>query len=359
MRVAWVIMLVAWLASYAPGSVAAKAALDAASGTVPTGVTLFHDSAFVFVPTPTQEPDNPLFYRGSFKAAPAQQAAVSALTTAPAAVIGPPAATPAPGGTAPAASTVAPTGVSSATPTSTAVAAPSSTPVPTIAAVRPTSPPPTVTPTPFVLGAVPDARFHEGGFYLPPLTPNPIDEPDNYRGSVTADPGGVLRPSMAGELPAAPFGAVAPASHPAGPSYEVLQPTYWEQSPLPVFGRAMYYNPGIMSAVYTYRLQNQEVRPCAECVGYVALLRAGDLNRKVWLRWEDGTIEGPFLVIDVAARHHVPLLLRRNWVVDVDYQTALRLDMSRPLAVTVLALPPYITADAPGAPDFRMEVTFR
>ena len=102
----------------------------------------------------------------------------------------------------------------------------------------------------------------------------------------------------------------------------------------------MYYNPGIMPEVLSYRLQLKQVEVCGDCVGYVALLRAGDLNRKVWLQWDDGTVEGPFLVIDVAARHHVPSLLARSWVVDVDYPTAMRRGMNQPIPVTVLAAPP-------------------
>jgi hypothetical protein len=175
---------------------------------------------------------------------------------------------------------------------------------------------------------------------------------------VIADPGSLLAAPAANTaaLPDIPYASMVPKSFLPGTTYDTLRPSYVEASPLPAQGRAMYYNPGIMSAVYAYRLQNREIKPCPECVGYVALLRAGDLNRKVWLRWEDGAVEGPFLVIDVAARHHIPLLLSRNWVVDVDYQTALRRKMNCPVPVTVLASPPYIAAEAPTG---QMEVAFR
>ncbi len=108
----------------------------------------------------------------------------------------------------------------------------------------------------------------------------------------------------------------------------------------PRIGRAMYYNPGIMERVLSFRLQSGHVSNCEECVGNVALLDRSDLNRKVWLEWEDGTVDGPFLVIDVAARHHVDMLLQRHWVVDIDYQTARRIGMNRPLPVTVWDHPP-------------------
>ena len=102
----------------------------------------------------------------------------------------------------------------------------------------------------------------------------------------------------------------------------------------------MYYNPGIMQTVLSFRLEVGHVALCQECVGYVALMRREDINRRVWLEWEDGVVEGPFLVIDTAAKQHVASLISRNWVVDVDYETALRRGMNRPLPVTVWASAP-------------------
>lgn len=75
-------------------------------------------------------------------------------------------------------------------------------------------------------------------------------------------------------------------------------------------------------------------------MGSVALLRAGDLDRKVWIQLENGEVDGPFQVLDVAARHHIPSLLARNWVVDVDYDTAMRWGMRGPVPVTILGAPP-------------------
>lgn len=118
-----------------------------------------------------------------------------------------------------------------------------------------------------------------------------------------------------------------------------LNPSYNEASLLPLAGLAMYYNPEVMQEVVLNRLAMGDVSVCNECIGQVALLRVGDLNRRVWLQWEDGKIEGPFLVADVAAPQHVAYLLARNWVVDVDYRTALRKGMTAPVPVTVLAGP--------------------
>jgi hypothetical protein len=116
--------------------------------------------------------------------------------------------------------------------------------------------------------------------------------------------------------------------------------TYRQATSLPIAGYAMFYNPNVMQEVVANRLQMGHIAPCGECIGNIALLRAGDLNRRVWLQWPDGTVEGPFLVADVAARHHVPQLLARNWAVDVDYQTAVRRRMTGPVWVTVLGSPP-------------------
>lgn len=170
---------------------------------------------------------------------------------------------------------------------------------------------------------------------LPPAisTPAPVatleldlTNPDFYRGSSEIAP----------LSPAQPAAATAAA----GPSSNKLTPSSGEHSLLPAGGKAMYYNPGIMQEVYAYRLKLGQIAPCGECVGYVALLHKGDINRRVWLQWPDGGVEGPFLVIDVAASRHVAMLLSRGWVVDVDYSTALRHGMAGPVPVTVLDAAP-------------------
>jgi len=116
--------------------------------------------------------------------------------------------------------------------------------------------------------------------------------------------------------------------------------TYGQPSALPITGYATYYNPNIMQQVLNYRLSLGQVSTCNECVGTVALLQAGDINRRIWLQWADGSVEGPFLVIDVAASQHVKMLLARHWVVDVDNRTAVRHGMLGPVLVTVWGSPP-------------------
>ena len=119
-----------------------------------------------------------------------------------------------------------------------------------------------------------------------------------------------------------------------------LNPSYSDATPLPVSGKVMYYAPGVMDRVINYRTRENSIDACAECVGHVALLRVGDINRKVWILLEDGTLEGPFLVVDVAHPNHVDALLARDWVVDVDWETAQRWSMKGPIAGTVLDAPP-------------------
>jgi hypothetical protein len=119
-----------------------------------------------------------------------------------------------------------------------------------------------------------------------------------------------------------------------------LAPGYWEPSPLPQTGLATYYAPGMMEYVAGYRQTQGQLPACPECVGTVALLRAGDIGRKVWLQQTDGERVGPFLVIDCARRQDVDPLVARGWVVDVSYELGQAWAMNRPLAgVTVLEDP--------------------
>lgn len=117
-------------------------------------------------------------------------------------------------------------------------------------------------------------------------------------------------------------------------------PGYHQQTPLPQIGKAMYYASGVMERVIKYRLHVGDITPGKECLAYVALMRKGDLDREVWIVI-NGHAEGPFCVVDVAALQHIPSLLERNWVVDVDYQTAKRWGMVGigPKYVVVLGAP--------------------
>ena len=119
-----------------------------------------------------------------------------------------------------------------------------------------------------------------------------------------------------------------------------LVPGYWEQTSLPQTGLATFYAPGMMEYVRAYRESLGQLPDCPECVGTVALLRAGDIGRKVWLQPPDGERVGPFLVIDCARRQDVAPLVARNWAVDVSYELGQAWGMLAPLGgVTVLEDP--------------------
>lgn len=60
-------------------------------------------------------------------------------------------------------------------------------------------------------------------------------------------------------------------------------------------GRATYYAPGLMAQVAINRSMDLDGH-----LAGVALNRSGDLGRTVWIQWDDGAIDGPFLVVDCA-----------------------------------------------------------
>jgi len=108
----------------------------------------------------------------------------------------------------------------------------------------------------------------------------------------------------------------------------------------PDVGRAMYYAAGVMNRVLQNRIAWKQIPPGAvsDCEGgdskyrgCVALLRAGDIGREVYLKRPGQNAEGPYLVIDVAAEKDIACLLERNWIVDVDWGTAQRWNMKGPV----------------------------
>ena len=82
-------------------------------------------------------------------------------------------------------------------------------------------------------------------------------------------------------------------------------------------GKATYMVPGLMEQVAENR-----GRSLAGYAGGVALNRAGDLGRLVWLEWADGAVNGPYLVVDCARREHFEERERQRLIVEVDAQTA-------------------------------------
>ncbi|PKO24028.1 MAG: hypothetical protein CVU38_01030 [Chloroflexi bacterium HGW-Chloroflexi-1] len=126
---------------------------------------------------------------------------------------------------------------------------------------------------------------------------------------------------------------------------------------MPQTGVATFYADGLMSYVEGYRRERGQVADCPECVGAVALLRAGDIGRKVWLQPPGGEPVGPFLVVDCARSEDVAPLLARNWVVDVSYEVGQLWGMVRPLdGVTVFEDPSDATWTGPQVSPTRFYV---
>jgi hypothetical protein len=132
--------------------------------------------------------------------------------------------------------------------------------------------------------------------------------------------------------------------------------SYWERTPLPQQGLATYYNLGVMEQVLENRLTAKDIDVCPDCVGTVALLRAGDIGRKVWLQPPGGDPVGPFLVIDCARRTDVQPLLDRNWVVDVSFEVGQYWGMNRPLDGVIVFEDPADTV--PGRQVNRIPTPF-
>ena len=101
-------------------------------------------------------------------------------------------------------------------------------------------------------------------------------------------------------------------------------------------GYATYYAEGLMDRVISNR-----------GLGYgdgVALNRAGDLGRNVWLVWDDGSITGPMPVVDCAQQNHYAERVNRGRVVEVSAELAMEKGFYGvgPVPVTVLFEPPMI-----------------
>lgn len=96
------------------------------------------------------------------------------------------------------------------------------------------------------------------------------------------------------------------------------------KSPLPATGKAMYYSKGLFEKVLASRVKSEKFPICDNCVGLIAMLRDGDRRRKVCINRKGQPTEGPFLVADVAGDSHKKQMIEKEWVADVDYETAIR-----------------------------------
>jgi len=95
-------------------------------------------------------------------------------------------------------------------------------------------------------------------------------------------------------------------------------------------GYATYMNPGMMNTV----IDNRGL----SWADGVALNRAGDLGRTVWIVWDDGSVTGPLPVVDCAQENHYLERERQGRVVEVSARLAKEKNFYRvgPVPVTVL-----------------------
>jgi hypothetical protein len=65
-------------------------------------------------------------------------------------------------------------------------------------------------------------------------------------------------------------------------------------------GLATYYNDGVMQEVYKTRIALNQITPCVECIGTVAVLDHELLNQKLWFTFDGNVYYGPMHIIDSA-----------------------------------------------------------
>ena len=94
---------------------------------------------------------------------------------------------------------------------------------------------------------------------------------------------------------------------------------YWtEPTPYTVTfqtGTATYMRPGLMEQV----VENRGMQLAGRIP--VALNRAGDLGRYVWLEWTDGTIQAA-IAVDCAQKQHFPTRSKQRRIVEVSAEIA-------------------------------------
>ncbi len=96
-------------------------------------------------------------------------------------------------------------------------------------------------------------------------------------------------------------------------------------------GQATFYGDGIFDQV----IINRGLVVPYDVIGFAALLEPEHIGRRVWIRWPDGTLDGPYLSSDCANAAHRGDLIERGWIVDVDRATARLHGMAAPTLVTV------------------------
>ncbi len=99
--------------------------------------------------------------------------------------------------------------------------------------------------------------------------------------------------------------------------------SWWTPAPQHIVGKAVWYAPGIMEATARYRGMSFD-----GFVGGVSLMSPADIGETVWLKRPGYGWEGPFLVVDCAARQDFWVVVSEiKEVVEVDFETAKRWGM--------------------------------
>jgi hypothetical protein len=106
--------------------------------------------------------------------------------------------------------------------------------------------------------------------------------------------------------------------------------TWFTPAPEHSRGAAVFYGPGMMEGTARWRGMD-----LSNYLGGVALMSPADIGQTVWLKRPGEAWEGPYLVVDCAARQDMwPVIMARGEVVEVDFDTATRWGMVTPVNVS-------------------------
>lgn len=100
-----------------------------------------------------------------------------------------------------------------------------------------------------------------------------------------------------------------------------------------IAGDAAFYRSGISMA----EIARRQGIDLTGYLGGVALMRAGDLGRAVWILVPGPRWIGPFRVVDCSRRDHYAMNLARRRVVDLDRATWQRLGLPDDLVAVAVA----------------------
>lgn len=99
--------------------------------------------------------------------------------------------------------------------------------------------------------------------------------------------------------------------------------SWYLPAPTYAYGSAVFYGPNVMEATAHYRNLLLD-----DYLDGVSLMAPSDIGRTVWLRRPGHEWEGPYLVVDSAARQDMwPILYARGEIVEVGFKTAERWGM--------------------------------